>query len=173
MRAVISILFLAVSVSVSSQTNFAKQLEDLVKDSTNNFKTFKSNFKETRFTEAITDSIFYTSVSLDGTSNNELLISTSESIFMADVADSLTAVQGKRMVDEWRDKINFLLGSGFTIEDVKGIEGNPSTYGWNFIKGNLTISIGLYPHKKNTNLNWIGLAVYVFEDDEILAKKTD
>lgn len=162
------------SIPLLGQTNFAKQLDELVKDSTNSFRSFKSNFKETRFTEVLPDSIFYTNLSLDGTSNNELLFSTGESIFMADVADSLNEAHGKRMVDEWRDKINFLLGSGFTIEDVKGIEGNPSKYGWNFTKGNLTINIGLYPHKKNSNLNWIGLAVSVFEDEETeLANKND
>jgi len=173
MRIILTILFL-LPVVLFGQTNFAKQLDDLVKDSTNYFKSFKSNFKERRFTEASPDSIFYTNSSLDGTTNNELLISPSESIYMADVADSLNESDGKIMVNEWRDKINFLLGSGFIIEDVKTIEDHPSTYGWNFTKGNLTINIGLFPHKKNSSLNWIGLAVSVFEDEETgLVNKDD
>jgi hypothetical protein len=160
-------------LALFSQTNFAKQLDELVKDSTNYFKSFKSNFKETRFTDASPDSIFYTNLSLDGTSNNELLIAADEYIFMADVADSLDELKGKKLINEWRDKINSVLGNGFVVEEVKSSDGNPSKYGWDFTRGNVTVNIGLFPHKKNSNLNWIGLAVSVFEDAEILAKKTN
>jgi hypothetical protein len=172
MRLVITILFLA-PLALFSQTNFAKQLDKLIKDSTNYFKSFKSNFKETRFTDASPDSIFYTNLSLDGTSNNELLIAADEYIFMADVTDSLDELKGKKLINEWRDKINSVLGNGFVVEEVKSSDGNPSKYGWDFSRGNVTVNIGLFPHKKNSNLNWIGLAVSVFEDEEILAKKTN
>ena len=172
MRGFITILIL-LPFEIFGQGNFAEQLDGLVKDSTNYFKSFKSNFKETRFTEATPDSIFYTSVSLDGTSNNELLTTTGEYIYMADVADSLDELTGKKIVNEWRDKINSVLGNGFAVEEVKSADGNPSKYGWDFTKGNVTINIGLFPHKRNSNLNWIGLAVSVFGDEEILAKKTN
>jgi hypothetical protein len=165
MRVVLVILFM-LPFAVFGQPGFAKQLSELVKDSTNNFKSFKSKFKETRFTEASPDSIFYTSILLDNTSNNELLIAKSESIFMADVADSLTEIKGKKIVDDWKEMVNSILGGDFAIEEVKTADGTPSSYGWIFTKGNVTVNIGLYPHKKNTNLNWIGLAVSVFEDEE-------
>ena len=166
------LLMLAISTSLLSQTDFTKQLEGIIKDSTNHFRNFKSGFKETRFTESIPDSIFYTNISVDGTTNNELLISKSEYIFMADVADSLNEINGRKVVDEWRDKIYTVLGSGFTIEEVKKVEWNPSKYGWDFTKGNVTVNINLFPHEKNSTINWIGLAVSVFADeDEVVAKK--
>ena len=162
------------SLQLLSQSNFARQLEEIIKDSTNSFRSFKSNFKETRFTEAIPDSIFYTKVSLDGTSNNELLITSGEYIFMADVEDSLDEVKGKKILNEWRDKINSALLNGFVVEEIKSADGNPSKYGWDFTKGNVTINIGLFPHKKNANLNWIGLAVSVFQDEEeVVANKSN
>ena len=165
MRFVLVILFL-LPVALFAQPGFAKQLNELVKDSTNNFKSFKSKFKETRFTEASPDSIFYTSILLDNTTNNELLIAKTESIFMADIADSLTESKGKKIVDDWKEMVNSILGNDFSIEQVKAADGTPSKYGWLFTKGNVAINIGLYPHKKNTSLNWIGLAVSVFEQEE-------
>ena len=69
--------------------------------------------------------------------------------------------------------VHSVLGNGFVVEEVKSSDGNPSKYGWDFTRGNVTVNIGLFPHKKNSNLNWIGLAVSVFEDEEILAKKTN
>ena len=174
MRSAFLILSLLSSISLFGQTNFARQFDEIVKDSTNSFRSFKSNFKQTRFTEASPDSIFYTSISLDGTSDNELLISAGEAIFMADIEDSLDEIKGKRLVNEWRDKINSVLGNGFVVAEVKSADGNPSSYGWDFTKGNLTINIGLFPHKKNSKLNWIGLAVSVFEEEETgLANKND
>jgi len=166
MRVVLTILTL-LPFALFGQPGLAKQLNELVKDSTNNFKSFKSKFKETRFTESLTDSIFYTSILLDNTTNNELLIAKSQSIFMADVADSLTEVKGKKIVDDWKEMVNSILGEDFAIEVIKSTDGTSSKYGWNFTKGNVTVNIGLYPHKKNTSLNWIGLAVSVFEEEEI------
>jgi hypothetical protein len=166
MRVVFTILFLAPFV-LFGQPAFTKQLDELIKDSSNSFKNFKSGFKETRITGNSPDSIFYTKSYLDGTSNNELLICKGESIFMADVADSLDEFNGKRMVDDWKFRIGAILGDDFIIEDVKNIEGSPSKYGWDFTKGNVTVNIGLFPHKKNPGLNWIGLAVSVFDDEEM------
>ena len=170
MRFLFIILFLLPLV-LFGQTNFNNQLGEIIKDSANYFRSFKSGFKEKRFTEAIPDSIFYTKFSLDGTANNELLISAGESIFMADVADSLDEFNGRKTLNELRDKINSVLGNGFDIEEIKSSDGNPSKWGWGFSKGNVIVSIGLFPHKKDASLNWIGLAISVFEEEETVAKK--
>jgi len=171
MRFFSTILFL-LPIVLLGQTNFNSQLGEIIKDSTNYFRSFKSNFKETRFTEAAADSIFYTKGTLDGTSNNELLITPGEYIFMADVADSLDEVNGRKTLNELRDQINSVLGNEFNVEEIKSSDGNPSKWGWDFSKGNVTVNIGLFPHKKDSNLNWIGLAISVFEEeDKTVAKK--
>ena len=70
MRIAFIIFLFLLTISVSSQNSFARQLNQIIKDSANHFSKFKGNFKEMHNT----DSVFYSIITLEGTSNNDIVL---------------------------------------------------------------------------------------------------
>lgn len=141
---------LLVCSCVIAQIDFEKQLHLIIKDSTNRFKTFKAGFKY----QTVSDSVFYSTVNLEGTSDNNVSISTQQSTYImdsyvADIAKSIQRKQGIKIVDEWKNKISAIVDNSFQITKLKS-KNYPLNYGWHFERGFFWIDIAYIPRKGNT-----------------------
>jgi hypothetical protein len=150
-RRTISYIFsLLICSGVIAQTSFEKQLSLIIKDSTNRFKSFKAGFKY----QIGNDSVFYSAFNLEGTSDNDVVISNEQSAYimdsyMAEIAKSTTEKQGAEIVDEWKSKISAIVGNSFQLTKLNNMK-YPLNYGWHFEHGYFMIDIVYIPRKGKT-----------------------
>ena len=83
-------------------------------------------------------------------------------LYRAVVIDSITEKSGRKIVDEWQEKIKAVLGQTFTLGKTRIVSWNPSKYGWKFSQGNVSVSIDLYPYNMNSKLYWVCLGITYF-----------
>ena len=143
------IIFLLVCSGVIAQTDFEKQLHLILNDSTNRFKSFKAGFKY----QTDNDSVFYSAFNLEGTSDNTVLISTEQSTYImdsyvADIAKSIQEKQGRKNVDEWKNKISAIVDNSFQMTKLNS-KNYPLDYGWHFERGFFWIDVVYIPRKGN------------------------
>jgi hypothetical protein len=140
MKVISLFVFILFSSIAYSQSNFHNQLKSLVNDSASCFTSFRSGFEQTNGT----DSIYNSSVILDGITKNNLFVTPTACIHISRIGESVKKRQAKRIVDKWKDKINSVFGNIFNLTAVKKTNSNSAIYGWNFEYGNISIVIGLY-----------------------------
>ena len=110
------ILFLLVLAnSVLSQDSFAKQLKEIIKDSTNHFQKFKGTAKEMPDAES---SYYNSTINLEGTKENWVMIHRSVCSYSADIADSITKNKGKKILDAWKIKLESILGEDTKLKKI-------------------------------------------------------
>ncbi len=148
-RTIACIISLLIYSGVIAQTDFEKQLHLILKDSTNRFKNFKAGFKY----QTVSDSVFYSTFNLEGTSDNTVLISTEQSTYImdsyvADIAKSIQRKQGIKIVDKWKSKISAIFDISFQITKLNS-KNYPLDYGWHFERGLFWIDIAYIPRKGN------------------------
>ena len=161
MKLVVSFLLILISAKLFAQNNFTKELESIIKDSTFCFKSLRGDFKELQGT----DSIFNSIIKLEGTNNNDILLSETICMYMGVIADSVKEKQGEKIVDLWRNKIYSLVSGSFRMEEIKIVKWNPAKHGWKFERRNLWIDITLYPFKnKTSSLCFVGFSVTYLKD---------
>jgi len=89
-------------------------------------------------------------------------------MYRATIRDSLKVKNGKRLVDEWKEKFNFLTRSGFNVQEIKVVKWNPAIYGYSFKKNNCTVSICLFPYNENSSIYWISLDIDLLDENKLL-----
>lgn len=140
MRIAFILFYLAFSSLLFSQNNFTKQLQQIINDSANHFQKFKGLIQETPLE---TESSYYSStITLEGTNNNLVIIHRSICSYGANIADSVTKNKGKKILDEWRIKLMSVLGTGYKMEKDQGLA-NLFIDGWKFNKNNFSVSLNL------------------------------
>jgi hypothetical protein len=149
MRAAVFLICLFICLSIFGQSELKKQLNLLINDSTNRFKSFKSAFKYL----SGNDSVFHSAFNLDGTIDNIISVSNDKSTYimdyyMADIARSIPGKQGRKIADEWKDKIFAIVGNKFQLTSLKS-KNYPLDYGWQFERGYFSIDIVYVPGKRN------------------------
>ena len=120
----------------------------LIKDSANRFKTFKAEFKEL----TSDDSVFYSSFNLAGTTDNTISISNWTSTYVMDnyfaaIGESIPENRGRKLADEWKDKLFASLSNQFQLTEIKSKK-YPSDYGWSFERGYFSIDIRYLSRRK-------------------------
>ena len=70
--------------------------------------------------------------------------------------------KGKKIIDDWKKPLEEILSNEFNIEPEKIIEWNPSQYGWKFQRGNVYISIDLFPQGLNSKIYFVSLSISRF-----------
>ena len=167
MKVTITFWVLLISISGYSQNSFSKNISLIVKDSANCFKNIRADFRELRDN----DSIFNSKIIIEHTQKNELLTGEMLCMFMAIIADSVKLKSGKKTADEWKDKVFSVIGSGFVLEETKIVNWNPSIYGWDFRKGNVSIGLRIFPYPQQTNLSWVAFDITVSHFENLLPKQ--
>jgi hypothetical protein len=143
---IILLLLICFPVPAFSQSDFAKQVKAIIADSSNRFLRFKGAFDKI----IDSDSIYLSSITLEGTTKNDISISDKTSMYFTWIADSVKEKQGKRIVAEWRDKILNILGSKFKEKKIEIVSYNPAVDGWMYTCGNLSIDIALFPQRTSS-----------------------
>jgi hypothetical protein len=143
MRVLISLMIVLIASNAFSQGNFYKDLRSVIKDSSNCFKSFKADFKQLHYK----DSVFNTVIVLEGTKKNNILFTESMCMYSAGIIDSVKEKKGRKVVDEWKDKIYSIVGGSFQLTKAKVVDWNPNILGWKFERGNLWIDVNLFPYK--------------------------
>jgi len=161
MRVAFILFLLSFSSLLFSQNNFAKELNQIIKDSANHFSKFKGGFKEMRDN----DSIYYSKITLESTSENDIMITQTMTLYRSEIVDSVNERHGKKVVDEWCQKVNSVLGGRFKPEKLKIESWNPVKYGCSFKNGNTWIDIKLFPISINSSRYWVSLAVTQISED--------
>ena len=161
MRIAFIIFLFLLTISVSSQNSFARQLNQIIKDSANHFSKFKGNFKEMHNT----DSVFYSIITLEGTSNNDIVLTQVLAQYRSEIIDSVSERKGKTMVDEWHEKLIGILSGKFKSEKVKAASWNPARYGWSFNNGDTWVDISLLPVSQNSTKYFVSLAITHFSEE--------
>ena len=131
-----------------AQTGFEKQLNLIINDSSNRFKGFKGEFKG--FFE--NDSVFISALNLEGTDSNTVMISNDESVYildcyLADIARITSDKYGRKLADEWRDKLDNILSNNFEMSKLES-RIYKDQYGWQFERGFFSISVVYIPKRK-------------------------
>lgn len=154
MRIVFLYAFLLVSISLTAQSNFQKQIGNIIADSANNFRKFRGQpklFKED------SDSVFISTIQIEGTKDNEIYrLDTLGWSYSALIADSVKTNKGEKICNEWKGKIEMILGARFVIKKHEIKNYNPGNYGWRFSNKNLIIRIIMMPISKGEiNRIWL------------------
>jgi hypothetical protein len=165
MKGFILLIFLFRTIDVGGQEIFVKQLQQLITDSANGFKKYRFESEQTQ----PLDSFFKTTFIIEGTSNNYIHISRSDSFYFTDaynaiILDSLKENKAKKIAAKWKDMLLTILGNSFQLKKKEIVKWNPSIYGWHFERGNLWIDITLFP-KDKSNLCWLTLSITYFHQD--------
>lgn len=171
MRTGFILLLLSFSNSLLSQNNFARQLKEVLKDTSNCFRSFKSDFIEAAVFEGIIDSTFKTKITIEGTDSNYLFISERHCMIVGRI-DSVKEKRGRKIIDEWKEKISSILGAGFYSSEKEITPYNPSKYGWILERGNVSIDLSLFPHGIGASIYWVDISVSI-TNFEALMKKTE
>ena len=147
---------LVVGYSVcTGQVNFHSQLRQLVSGASNNFAYSKGSFM--RLVDQ--DSLFTSLVTLEGTKKNEILSTATMIVYMAAIIDSVKERQGRKIIDEWKEKLNILIQDGFLLKQLEIVDWNPGIYGWKFIKGDVWVNLTLYPYSKKSSGFWADISI--------------
>jgi len=147
---IFSITFcLVASTSCFTQTEFERQLNLIIKDSSNRFAGLKGEFKG--FFE--NDSVFISTLNLQGTDSNTVIISNDESVYildsyLADIARIASDKQGRKLADEWRDRLVNILSNNFEMSKIDS-KIYKDQYGWRFDRGFFSIGVAYMPKRKN------------------------
>jgi|SRR5215203_5287063 len=161
MRIAFILLVLSFSCSLFSQNNFAKELNQIIKDSANHFSKFKGGFKEMHDQ----DSVFYSITTLEGTRENDIIVTQILTQYRSEIIDSINEKKGKKIVDEWHEKLIGVITGKFKSEKTKIETWSVTKYGWSFKNGNTWIDISLLPINVNSSKYFVSLAVtYFFRD---------
>jgi hypothetical protein len=81
---------------------------------------------------------------MDGTIKNEIQLFKGTSVYRGIIEDSVSERKGKRIADQWKNKINAIIGKDFEVKKIDWMD-NSIKYGWNLEYGNLWININLIP----------------------------
>lgn len=97
------------------------------------------------------DSVFYSAFNLEGTSDNDIVISNEQSTYimdsyMADIAKSIQKKQGIKIVDEWKSMISAIVDNSFQLTKLNSNK-YPLNYGWHFEHGYFMLDIVYIPRK--------------------------
>ncbi len=154
MRVIPVCMFLLASFCVNGQSNTDKQVRKIIADTTKQFRTLRGELLKVLPADVLNgiDSVFQSSISIEGTKANEISFLEGYIVYEAILADTVKEKKGQQICDEWKDKLEAILGYKIPARKMKVVDYNPSIYGWDFIAGNLHISVTLmpFPGSKNT-----------------------
>ncbi len=148
------LLLALVFLQASAQDNFQVQFISLIRDAEIGLVNYRGNFKKL----SLSDSVLNSRIILEGTTNNEILVTGNKFHYMADVADSLNKKRGMKLADDLKGRVSQLLHSNYIISPLKIEIWNPAIYGWRFKHNGITISITLYKRDSSPN-HFIKLAI--------------
>ena len=136
----IVLLLVLISLQSKGQTNFERQLNKLLANARNNFQQFQGelSLKES-------DSAYQSTIQVDGTKRNEILLMKEIAVYSAIINDSLKMKQGQKIADEWKNKLTSLIGGQFQLAPLKIVAWNPANYGWKFSKDDIWVDITVFP----------------------------
>jgi len=161
MRIAFILLLLSISSLLFSQNNFAKELNQIIKDSANHFSKFKGGFKEMHDQ----DSVFYSTMTLEGTRENDIIITQILTQYRSEIIDSINEKKGRKIIDEWHEKLVRVFTGKFQSEKRKIESWSLMKYGWSFKNGNTWVDISLLPINVNSSKYFVSLAVTYFSRD--------
>ena len=156
MRSAFILLLLSLSFSLFSQSNFAKELKEILNDSSNHFQKFRGTLKEMQDAES---SYYNSTITLEGTKKNWVSTHRSVCSYHADIADSVTKNRGKKILDEWKINLVSILGAGYKIEQSKRKWDSEFVDGWTFTKGNFSVFIMLSQYFYDKSLCGVSLFI--------------
>lgn len=160
MRIAIILCLIPISDLLYSQNDFAKQLNGIIKDTSNHFGKFRNAFKEMN----ATDSVFHSTITLKGTKENDVIVTQAMTLYRCKIIDSVNKSKGRTIVDNWYKELLGNLDGRFKSEKAIRASWSPVDYGWNFRNGNTWVEISLLPIGINSAKYWVCLAVtYVYE----------
>jgi len=158
MRIVLLLLFISTGITAAAQDNLSRQLQLIIKDTTTHFRKFKGSFK----VGIITDSLFNSAMTIEGTKANEVDISDNGVYYFAHIIDSANTETANRLFDQWMSKLTKALGPSF-----KGKEGQPhelyksshvKMYIFSHARLNITLNHSLNPN--NSKLHDVRLSFF-------------
>ena len=156
MRIAFILFLLSFTSSLFSQNNFAKELKEIIEDSANHFQKFKGTAMEMSDTES---SYYNSTIILEGTRRNWVIIHRSVCSYDADIADSVTKNRGKKILDDWKIQLASILGAAYKIEKSKPRSDSQFVDGWNFNNGNFSVSIMLSQYFYDKSLYGVRLFI--------------
>jgi hypothetical protein len=131
---------LACSTFALAQQNLSRQIKAIVKDSSNNFSSFKGDPKTG------SDSVYHSTITLDGTYDNEILIFPETGwSYRAIIADSVNERKGKKIVEEWKDKLRDILGGSYNVKEMEIKPWNPARAGWKLSHRRQDVYVIMFP----------------------------
>jgi hypothetical protein len=142
MRTAFILLLLLFSNLLFSQNSFARQLNDIISDTTNHFQKFKGSAQGFKIPDSAT---YNSTIILEGTTENWIQIDRTTCMYHADIINSVSKNVAKRILAEWKLKLTTALGNEYKIQQKKtNMMNSRIVGGWYFDQGNLTISLSLF-----------------------------
>ena len=159
-------LFLC-SFSSYAQSDLRKQLRSILSDTASGFRSFTGAFKKIAYRD---DSTYYSTITIEGTSKNDITIDdTLGNRYIAYIVDSVRKKKAKATFDEWKNKIQAVLGVKFYPRKYEKTSYNPAEESWVFEYGRTRVSITWFSYGKVSQLYWVFLSVS-YEPDNYFEK---
>jgi hypothetical protein len=111
------------------------------------------------------DSIHYSTITFEGTKENDIITNQMMTIYRSIVIDSVNEKKGEKIVDEWYQKLISVLGTRYKSEKIKTESWIPAKYGWSFKRGNSWIDISIIPIDINSSRYYVSFAITQFAGD--------
>jgi len=162
MRFFLLLALTLLSVICFAQSNFAKQVKAIIADSSNDFRSFQGSFKELQKVASKADSVYTSILTISDTRENDIVVTKEIALYRAVVIDSVTEKRGKKIVDEWVEKISPILGSSYKLDKTELASFRPTKYGWEFKKGNMSVSLDVYPESERSSKYWVSFGIAYF-----------
>ena len=138
MRIVLLLLFISTGITATAQDNLSRQLQLIIKDTTTHFQKIKGPLKS-----FIMDSVFHSTLTIEGTKSNELDYSPYKAYYTAFIIDSTTTETAGKLFDQWMSKLTKALGPLFRKKEGRPAEGFQSFHvkSYQFEYGGLYITL--------------------------------
>lgn len=155
--AFILFFFLTFSSFLLGQNNFAKQLQQVISDTTNHFQNFKGSAQE--FGDVPDSSTYNSTISLEGTKENWIYFNRMVCSYHADIVNSVPKSNGKKILGEWKLKLMEALGTEYKIKKNKSGMSNRIVQAWYFEKDSFSVSIYLLHNINDKSLYRLTLSI--------------
>jgi len=160
MRVVLLLLFISIGINSLAQENLSKQLQLIIKDTANHFRKINGPLKS-----YLLDSVFNSSLTIEGTRKNELQFTPYRAIYSADILDSASTETASKVFDLWVSKLIKAIGTSFQHKEghAYGTLSNSRIKLYVFTCGGMSITLDHSLNLYNNKLHKVGLILsYTF-----------
>jgi hypothetical protein len=137
------------NAQTTATSQFATQLKKVIADAPADFESYRKE----KVQEIGSDVVYASKMNLQGTTENKINRFSDGSSFMATIASVLSEKQAKTQVDEWKRRLESILGKGYEVMPYRNDNKESLSEGYILIGDKNTLTIDYINYKNEQNYN--------------------